>query len=103
MSTGSTGADFLSGVALNETRFLELLQKLIGESEFLQNSPPQGLIPKEDRASDHVLAVLAPYMTSNGGILEVERVSFVEGMPKKMPLTTSFFSAPSSHNLLRLG
>lgn len=82
MSTGSTGADFLSGVALNETRFLELLQKLIGESEFLQNSPPQGLIPKEDRASDHVLAVLAPYMTSNGGILEVERVSFVEGMPK---------------------
>jgi acetylornithine deacetylase len=82
MSSDSTGADFLSGIALNEARFLELLEKLIGESEFLQNSPPQGLIPNEDRASDHVLAVLAPYMTLNGGVLEIERVSFVEGMQR---------------------
>ena len=82
MSSGFACADFLSGIALNETRFLNLLEKLIGESQFLQNSPPQGLIPKEDRASDHVLAVLAPYMTLAGGVLEIERVSFVEGMQR---------------------
>lgn len=60
-------------------RFLSLLEKLIGESEFLQNSPPQGLIPKEDRASDHLLKVLAPYCKESGGVLEVERINFVDG------------------------
>lgn len=69
----------LSELVLNEARFLDLLEKLIGESEFLQNSPPQGLIPNEDRASNHILRALEPYMTKNGGVLEVERVSFVEG------------------------
>ena len=70
----------LSELILNEARFLDLLEKLIGESEFLQNSPPQGLIPNEDRASDHILKVLEPFMKKNGGVLEVERVSFVEGL-----------------------
>jgi acetylornithine deacetylase len=69
----------LSSLELNEGRFMSLLEKLIGESEFLQNSPPQGLIPCEDKASNHVLAVLEPFMIKNGGVLEVERVSFVEG------------------------
>ncbi len=58
---------------------MALLEKLIGEAEHLQNSPPQGLIPKEDLASDHVLEVLKPYTTSEGGVLEVERVHFVDG------------------------
>jgi acetylornithine deacetylase len=44
-----------------------------------QNSPAQGLIPQEDRASNHVLEALAPFMKENGGLLEVERVSAVEG------------------------
>ena len=38
-------ADYISDIAsidLDEQRFLGLLEKLIGESEFLQNSPPQG-------------------------------------------------------------
>jgi acetylornithine deacetylase len=36
-------------------------------------------VPKEDRASDYVLEMLAPYSTKNGGVLDVQRVSFVEG------------------------
>jgi acetylornithine deacetylase len=59
---------------------MSLLEKLIGESEFLQNSPPQGLIPCEDKASNHVLDVLSPFMVQNGGVLIVERVTFVEGL-----------------------
>jgi acetylornithine deacetylase len=76
----SSAVEFLSGVVLNEERFMSLLEKLIGESEFLQNSPPQGLIPCEDKASNHVLDVLSPFMVQNGGVLIVERVTFVEGL-----------------------
>lgn len=36
-------------------------------------------MPKEDRASDYVLEMLAPYSIKNGGVLDVQRVSFVEG------------------------
>ena len=75
----TSAVEFLSGVALNEKRFISLLEKLIGESEFLQNSPPQGLIPCEDKASNHVLDVLFPFTVENGGVLIVKRVSFVEG------------------------
>lgn len=76
----SSAVEFLSDVVLNEKRFMSLLEKLIGESEFLQNSPPQGLIPCEDKASNHVLDVLSPFMVQNGGVLIVERVTFVEGL-----------------------
>ena len=50
-----------------------------------------GLIPQEDRACEHVLNVLSPYIVSNGGILEVEKVNFVDGrgnMIIKYPGTT---------------
>jgi len=53
--------------------------KLIGEAESLQNSPAQGLHPKEDLASTHVMALLAPYTKEQGGPLTVERVTFSEG------------------------
>ena len=66
-------------VELNVPRFLALLEKLIGESKFLQNSPPQGLIPKEDLACGHILDALKPFLKENGGVLEVEKVTFVEG------------------------
>ena len=39
----------------------------------------QGLVPREDNASDHVLELLKPYTTENGGPLEVERVHFTPG------------------------
>lgn len=69
----------LSAVELNESRFVNLLKNLISVSKNLQNSPAQGLVPREDLASDFVLELLAPYSTKNGGVLEIERVAFVEG------------------------
>lgn len=66
-------------IEMNEERFLALLEKLIGESQFLQNSPAQGFHPEENRASNHILEVLKPYTIENGGVLKVERVEFVEG------------------------
>jgi len=93
--------DYLKGVEMNEGRFLSLLEKLIGETEHLQNNPSQGLIPREDAASDHVLALLAPYTKENGGVLEVERVTFVEGRGNviiKYPGTsTKYCSFVGSH------
>lgn len=88
----------LSGIKLNEERFLNLLEKLIGETEGLQNSPSQGitsasiffiflnvivlavflslnatgLVPQEDNASRHVLDILTPHSVENGGILHIE-------------------------------
>lgn len=72
-------SSFFDSVQMNEPRFLQLLEKLIGEAKYLQNSPPQGLIPREDAASNHVLDILKPYLKENGGVLEAQRVSFVEG------------------------
>lgn len=52
---------------------------MMDESKSLQNCPAEGLIPREDNAIKHVLDVLAPYSTKNGGPLEVEHVVFSEG------------------------
>ena len=57
----SQDMDYLLSVELNEPRFLKLLENLIGESKFLQNSPAQGLIHQENRASHHVLEILKPF------------------------------------------
>lgn len=72
-------ASTIPDIEMNEERFLALLGKLIGESKYLQNSPAQGFHPEENRASDHVLALLKPYTIENGGVLKVERVEFVAG------------------------
>lgn len=69
----------LSALKLNEQRFETLLKKLIGEAEGLQNQPGAGLIPRENNASDHVLAALEPHSSKNGGPLNIERVEFHEG------------------------
>lgn len=63
---------------LDNGKFIDLLTKLISESEFLQNNPPR-LVPQEDRVSDHVMALLSPYTKENGGPLEIWRVTFVPG------------------------
>jgi acetylornithine deacetylase len=72
-------SNFLSTVELNKERFLGLLEKLLNESIHLQNSPAQGLIPREDLAANHVLDSLKPYLKENGGVLEAQKVNFVEG------------------------
>ena len=40
------------GLELNSERYVELLRKLIGETEHLQNNPPR-FIPEEDRLVLH--------------------------------------------------
>lgn len=69
----------LSGLKLDSEQYVSLLGKLIGEAESLQNNPAQGLYPREDNCSQHVLERLAPYTVEKGGPLTVERVSFQEG------------------------
>uniref|UniRef100_A0A7N0U4F4 Acetylornithine deacetylase n=1 Tax=Kalanchoe fedtschenkoi TaxID=63787 RepID=A0A7N0U4F4_KALFE len=51
---------------LNKESFVTLLGKLIGESKYVQNNPPE-LIPEEDRIVKHVLDVLLPYSAKTGG------------------------------------
>ena len=38
----------LTGLALNKDRYVALLEKLIGETEFLQDNPPK-FVPEEDK------------------------------------------------------
>eukprot|EP00286_Rhodomonas_abbreviata_P029303 CAMPEP_0181299684 /NCGR_PEP_ID=MMETSP1101-20121128/6481_1 /TAXON_ID=46948 /ORGANISM="Rhodomonas abbreviata, Strain Caron Lab Isolate" /LENGTH=445 /DNA_ID=CAMNT_0023404857 /DNA_START=48 /DNA_END=1385 /DNA_ORIENTATION=+ len=70
---------FTKPLEMNEPRFLTLLGNLMSESKYLQNSPSQGLVPQEDLACKHILELLKPFMKENGGVLEVEKVNFVEG------------------------
>ncbi|KMT11668.1 hypothetical protein BVRB_5g106060 [Beta vulgaris subsp. vulgaris] len=51
---------------LNKESFVDLLTKLIGESKYLQNNPPE-LIPEEDRVVNHLLEILSPLSTTTGG------------------------------------
>lgn len=51
---------------LKRDSFVPLLSKLIGESKFVQNNPPD-LIPEEDRVIKHVLDALLPFSTKTGG------------------------------------
>ena len=60
---------------LNEQHFIELLSLLIGETEHLQNKPPQ-FVPEEDRAGKHALASLMPYVKEQGGMLEIQHLHF---------------------------
>jgi len=70
----------LEGLKLDEERYVTLLRKLIGESEYLQNTGVgTAFVPEEDRAVKHVLTELKPFTVENGGPLEVEHVVFTEG------------------------
>uniref|UniRef100_A0A3Q7HRC7 Acetylornithine deacetylase n=3 Tax=Solanum lycopersicum TaxID=4081 RepID=A0A3Q7HRC7_SOLLC len=60
---------------LNKDSFVTLLKKLIGEAKYVQNNPPD-LIPEEDRIVNHVLEILNPYSTKNGGALIINHVSY---------------------------
>ncbi|KAG2249440.1 hypothetical protein Bca52824_089068 [Brassica carinata] len=65
--------------SLNKDSFVSLLSKLIGESKFVQNNPPE-LIPQEDRIVNHVLDSLRPYSTeTGGGPLVINHVAYHSG------------------------
>lgn len=51
---------------LNKESYVNLLTKLIGETKYLQNNPPE-LIPEEDRVVNHLLQILSPLSTATGG------------------------------------
>ncbi|KAL3619400.1 hypothetical protein CASFOL_036970 [Castilleja foliolosa] len=60
---------------LNKDSFVSLLSKLIGESKHVQNNPPD-LIPEEDRIVRHVLDVLSPFSSANGGPLLINHIAY---------------------------
>ncbi|XP_022159461.1 acetylornithine deacetylase-like [Momordica charantia] len=62
---------------LEKDLYISLLSKLIGESKFVQNNPPD-LVPEEDKVANHVLDVLRPLSTENGGLLEITQVCYCE-------------------------
>ncbi|CAI5727166.1 unnamed protein product [Peronospora destructor] len=69
----------LQDLQLDSASYVELLRKLIGVSERVQNAPSLGLIPQENLVSDFVLAELEPYTKEKGGYITTERVEFVTG------------------------
>lgn len=62
---------------MNDERYLTLLAKLIGEAENLQNNPQQGLVPQENLAANHVLALLEPHSKEKGKFLGVIRLALI--------------------------
>jgi acetylornithine deacetylase/succinyl-diaminopimelate desuccinylase-like protein len=60
-------------LSLNESRFIELLRRLIALGKELQNSPSAGLVPREELPAALVLEVLAPHIKS--GFIEAERLA----------------------------
>ena len=71
----------LQNMNLNSDEYITLMTKLIGESKFVQNNPKQGLIPCEAKIVKHVLEILTPFSTENGGPLIIERFEYKEGRP----------------------
>mmetsp|Transcript_6748 Transcript_6748/g.12459 ORF Transcript_6748/g.12459 Transcript_6748/m.12459 type:complete len:503 (+) Transcript_6748:60-1568(+) len=66
------------GIELDEKRYVELMEKLIGEAKFVQNFPPE-LVPEEGRVIKHLLDILEPHSAKNGGPLEIEVVEYAKG------------------------
>ena len=56
----------------DEKLFLLLMEKLLGQSKYLQNNPRGGVIPEEERAAKIVMDTLRPYSTEKGGPLKME-------------------------------
>lgn len=69
----------MENLSLNAKEYIELLRKLISVSESVQNAPSLGLIPRENNVSDFVLEALKPFSVESGGVLEIERVEYIEG------------------------
>ncbi|TMW55677.1 hypothetical protein Poli38472_010559 [Pythium oligandrum] len=93
----------LENVSLDETAYVELLRKLIGVAEKVQNAPGLGLIPQENVVSDFVLEALEPYLEKNGGLLSVERVEFVANRGNVIIKYTHPDAANSSKTLAFVG
>ena len=71
----AAGGESVETYELDETKFIDLLTKLIGESRYLQNNPPT-YVPEEKRAALHAMEVLKPYSLENNGPLKLELVEY---------------------------
>jgi len=65
-------------VQLDTKIFIDLLAKLVSETQQLQNNPPNN-IPKEGLACKHVMDILEPYSVKNNGSLHIEQIDYVKG------------------------
>lgn len=65
-------------LALDDSLFVDLLGRLVGEAKYLQNKFPEH-VPREDRAVRHVLDVLQPLSEEEGGPLKIRHISYTEG------------------------
>eukprot|EP00592_Proboscia_alata_P006087 CAMPEP_0194354438 /NCGR_PEP_ID=MMETSP0174-20130528/2601_1 /TAXON_ID=216777 /ORGANISM="Proboscia alata, Strain PI-D3" /LENGTH=457 /DNA_ID=CAMNT_0039123395 /DNA_START=71 /DNA_END=1444 /DNA_ORIENTATION=- len=74
-------SDSLKGMSLDTSSYLSLMTKLIGESKHVQNNPRQSLVPREGTIVPHLLEILTPHSTSNGGPLILEELVYNEGRP----------------------
>lgn len=68
-----------SGFALDQDKYVPLLEKLIGFTEKLQNNPPE-LVPQEGLIADTIVEFLKPVTAPNGPI-KVTKYTYVEGRP----------------------
>jgi len=71
----------LADLSLDKDEYIALLHKLIGESVHVQNNPRQGLIPDEGRIVPHLLSILDPHTTDNGGPLIIEQLIYKDNRP----------------------
>lgn len=78
MSTEKKDVSPLDVCQFDSAKYVDLLEKLVGEAKYLQNNPPE-LVPMEDRAVRHILDVLSPFSEDSGGPLRIQHVTFVEG------------------------
>lgn len=73
----SSATEILSGLELNEERYVALLGKLIGVAKLVQNHPPKH-VPEEDQVISILMELLEPHKIENGGVLKIQHVHFKE-------------------------
>ena len=79
MASASKSDEDVLGISMNESRFLDLMSRVIPLSKFVQNDPASGLIPKEGLVVAELRKTLGPYTVERGGPLKIETHSFAEG------------------------
>ncbi|HMJ12207.1 MAG TPA: M20/M25/M40 family metallo-hydrolase [Polyangiaceae bacterium] len=63
----------MTSLSLNEARFIEVLRRLVGLGQHLQNAPSAGLVPEERLAARVVLETLEPHIRS--GFIEAHSLN----------------------------
>jgi acetylornithine deacetylase len=77
-TASAAAAAALESITLDRGEYIALLSHMIADAQTVQNNPP-ALIPHEDNIVRHVLDVLRPHTTEQGGPLRIQQVAFVPG------------------------